>query len=93
MATTLCGVYYTQKRDPESTRRLGVVAQEVQQVIPEVVVANEGKEDMLGVVFGNIVGLLIEALKEQQLTIDQQAAKIEELEQKLNTLIQMLQDK
>lgn len=89
----LRGVYYTQKRDPESTRKLGVIAQEVQQVIPEVVVANEGNEDMLGVDYGNMVGVLIEAIKEQQNMIEEQAAKISKLEEKLSQIIPLLENK
>jgi hypothetical protein len=41
-------------------RRTGVIAQEVEQVLPEVVVTTEtGKS----VAYGNIVGLLIEGIK------------------------------
>lgn len=54
--------------------KIGVIAQEVQKVIPEVV--NTKEDGYLSVCYGNIVGLLIEAVKEQQI-------KIEQLEQKL----------
>lgn len=53
---------------------LGVIAQEVQKVLPEVV--QEG-EEYLSVAYGNIVGLLIEAIKEQQTQIDELKAKLE----------------
>ena len=53
---------------------LGVIAQEVQKVLPEVVV--EG-EEYLSVAYGNMVGLLIEAIKEQQTQIDELKAKLE----------------
>jgi len=53
----------------------GVIAQEVQKVMPELV--QEGAEGLLSVQYGNMVGLLIEAIKEQQ-------AQIDELKQKLN---------
>jgi len=46
---------------------LGVIAQEVQKVLPELVL--EG-EEYLSVAYGNMVGLLIEAVKEQQKQID-----------------------
>ena len=39
----------------------GVIAQEVQKVIPEVVQEND---DYLSVAYGNLVGVLIEAVKE-----------------------------
>ena len=54
---------------------LGVIAQEVEEILPEVVETNE--DGTKSVSYGNIVGLLIEAIKEQQI-------RIEELEEKLN---------
>ena len=45
---------------------IGVIAQEVQQVIPEVVADGE----YLSVAYGNLVGLLIEAVKELSSKID-----------------------
>jgi len=40
---------------------MGVIAQEVQKVIPEVV---HDELEYLGVSYGNMVGILIEAIKE-----------------------------
>ena len=54
----LRGVYFT--RLGETKRSVGVIAQEVEEVLPEVVHG----DDMKSVSYGNIVGLLIEALKE-----------------------------
>ena len=54
---------------------LGVIAQEVQKVLPEVV---HESGDYLSVAYGNIVGLLIEAVKEQQVQIDELKARTEE---------------
>jgi hypothetical protein len=51
---------------------IGVVAQEVQEVIPQVVQDNNG---ILSVAYGNLVGVLIEAVKELK-------ARIEALESK-----------
>jgi len=52
------GVYFT--RLGETKRSVGVIAQEVEEVLPEVVHG----DDMKSVSYGNIVGLLIEAVKE-----------------------------
>jgi hypothetical protein len=60
------GVYYN--RIDSKTRSIGVIAQEVEEVLPEVVFTDS--KDMKSVAYGNIVGLLIEAIKEQQSTID-----------------------
>jgi len=55
-------------------RQSGVIAQEVLEVLPEVVSKNA--EGMYSVAYGNMVGLLIEAIKEQQVQIDElKAAK------------------
>jgi len=48
--------------DMENARRIGVIAQEVQNVVPEVVSTTE--QGYLAVSYGNLVGLLIEAVKE-----------------------------
>ena len=53
-------------------RSLGVIAQEVQAVFPEAVRDNNG---ILSVAYGNLVGALIEAVKEM-------SARIDELERK-----------
>jgi hypothetical protein len=55
------GVYYTRKNEQE--RKVGVIAQEVEEVLPEVVHTDE--VGMKSVSYGSIVGLLIEAIKEQ----------------------------
>ena len=69
----LGGYSFTLKETDEKSS--GVIAQEVQKVMPELV--QEGAEGLLSVQYGNMVGLLIEAIKEQQTQID-------ELKQKLN---------
>ena len=47
---------------------VGVIAQEVESVLPEVVAEND--TGLKTVAYGNIVSLLIEAIKEQQKEID-----------------------
>lgn len=58
--------------DKDGRPGVGVIAQEVQKVIPEVIVEGE----YLSVAYGNLVGLLIEAVKEQQKQIDELKAKV-----------------
>jgi hypothetical protein len=55
-------------------RGTGVVAQNLQKVLPEAVLAD--KDGMLSVAYGNTVGLLIEAMKEQQAQIEALRAEI-----------------
>lgn len=54
---------------------LGVIAQEVEEVLPEVV--RKDGYGMRSVAYGNIVGLLIEAIKEQQAQIEDLKSKLE----------------
>lgn len=82
--TALRGVYYNKIGDEK--RRVGVIAQEVKKILPEVVrTINEkdpttGKEsNMLAVDYGNMVGLLIEAIKEQDKKINRLEALVEKL--------------
>jgi hypothetical protein len=58
----LRGVYYTRKDKEDKTRKVGVIAQEIQEVLPEVVRSDDS--DTLSVDYGNITALLIEAIKE-----------------------------
>jgi hypothetical protein len=49
------------------TRQAGVIAQEVEKILPEVVCGEEGNK---GVAYGNMVALLIEAIKELSAEVD-----------------------
>lgn len=71
----LRGVNYTMK--DSGRRETGLIAQEVLQVVPEVV--REGSDGVYGISYGNLVGLLVEALKEQQAQLDRQQALIDDL--------------
>ena len=62
----------------ENQRQSGVVAQEVEKVLPEVVSTDE--DGIKSVAYGNMVGLLIEAIKEQQEQINILNQKIEFME-------------
>lgn len=59
---------YTFFKNNSTKRSAGVIAQEVAEVFPEVV--HEGEDGTLNVSYGNMVGLLIEAIKEQQIEIE-----------------------
>ena len=55
---------------------IGVIAQEVEAVLPDVVSTND--EGIKSVKYGNMVAVLIEAIKEQQAQIDELKAKLGE---------------
>ena len=68
------GVTYT-RNDMEDKERLytGVIAQEIEAVLPEAVF--EGEDGIKSVAYGNMVGLLIEAIKELKKEIDELKGK------------------
>ena len=66
--------YTFNRTDINVPRQVGVIAQEIQEVLPEAV--HEDDKGILSVAYGNLTALLIEALKEE-------VAKREELEKRL----------
>jgi len=66
------GVSFTRK--DTGAESSGVIAQEIQKVAPELVHDTEGT---LGVAYGNLVGYLIEAVKDQQKQIDELKEKLD----------------
>jgi hypothetical protein len=58
---------YTYNTDYDDKRHGGVIAQEMEKVFPEIV--NTGNDGLMGVEYGNISALLIEAIKEQNTKI------------------------
>lgn len=68
--TALNGVLFT--RIDTGERGTGVIAQEVQSVLPEAVLEVDGT---LTVAYGNLVGLLIEAIKELKAEVQELRSK------------------
>jgi len=69
------GVFFERLETPGT--ECGVIAQEVQEVLPEVVTETDGGH--LSVAYGNISGLLIQAIKEQQEQIEELREEIRKL--------------
>jgi hypothetical protein len=65
----LRGVYYNRIDSDDKKTKIGVIAQETLQVVPEVV--NQDNDGMFNVSYGNLAGLFIEAFKEQQKQIEE----------------------
>ena len=82
----LRGVYYNRIDDETKSRKVGVIAQEINEVLPEVV-EYAADVDEYGVSYGNITGLLIEAIKEQQQLITKQQSEIDELKEMVKQLL------
>jgi hypothetical protein len=81
----LRGVFYNRTDKDDKSQKIGVIAQEIQEILPQVV--NEDYNGLLSVSYGNITGLLIEAVKEQQTQIESQKSEIDELKDLVKQLI------
>lgn len=71
----LSGYTFDRTDNPKLGRQTGVIAQEVLEVLPEAVQQQEDTGHY-AVAYGNMVGLLIEAIKEQQVQIDELKQRI-----------------
>ena len=69
---------YTMKADKEQKQKIGLLAQEVQKVFPELV--SEDKNGMLAVNYQALVPVLINALKEQEGNYNELEKELSELE-------------
>jgi hypothetical protein len=77
---TIRSVYFTFKDDEAKTKRAGFIAQEIQNVLPEVV--NTDRNGFLGVEYQTLTVLLSAAIKELSAKLDAAEARIAALEAK-----------
>lgn len=77
---------YTFDMVTDDKRHAGVIAQEIEKVLPEVIVEDE--YGLLGVAYGNIVALLIESIKE----LDEQNRKLKKEIEHINTKLKNSED-
>jgi hypothetical protein len=80
----LQGVSYERKSDGK--HEIGVLAEDVDRVIPEVVAHDPETQEVEGVDYSRLVALLIEAVKSQQAEIESQQAEIERLKSQMAQL-------
>ena len=52
-------------------KKIGLIAQEVEEIVPQVVGEDDSEDKIKNVSYSNLVALLIEAVKEQQKQIDE----------------------
>ena len=79
--TQLRGVRFTWKEETDGRPQLGLIAQEVKDVLPEVV--SQNKNGYYGVDYTETIGVFVEAIKEQQEMIEELKEEIEMLKRKL----------
>lgn len=70
---------------------IGVIAQEVAELLPELARTNE--DGFMSVRYQGLTAVLIEAIKEQQIQIESQKSQNEELSNRILTLESILQNK
>ena len=68
------GVYYNRNDSEDKTRKVGVIAQETEAVLPEVV--HTQQDGTKTVDYGKMVGVLIEAIKDLNKEVKELKAKI-----------------
>ena len=86
----LQGRYFNWKSEPDGTRKIGLIAQEVERVIPELVFTNK-VDGYKGVQYPEMSAVLIEAIKEQQQIIESQQQQINDMQDRLQKLEQKLE--
>ena len=59
------------RTDFDGEKQMGVIAQEVEKIIPEVVKEDDSEDKIKSVAYGNMVGVLIEAVKELKAEIEE----------------------
>ena len=77
----LNGVSFIWKEDPSVGRQLGMIAQEVKEVFPEVV--NEDDQGYLSIDYTEMTGVLVEAIKSQQDIIEDLEKKYKQINTEL----------
>jgi endosialidase-like protein len=85
-------VSFRWKDNSDARLHLGLLAQDVEQVVPEVVVRNDDETTPLGMNYAELVPVLIKAGQEQQAQIEQQRAQIKEQQREIESLKQRVQE-
>ena len=78
------GKSYTMKKDDNKKQKIGVLAQDIEKVFPELVSESNG---IKSVNYQGLVPVLINALKEQDTKMNKQQAEIDELKEMVQALV------
>jgi hypothetical protein len=80
------GVYFNFINDENKEQKIGVIAQELEQTIPQLVI-NKNGDEIRSVSYGSLSAVLIEAIKEQNIKIKEQDIRIMKLEEYILLLL------
>jgi hypothetical protein len=76
-------VSFTWKDKSDSNRHIGLIAQEVAPLVPEVIDTGDDPDKTLGINYAGLVPVLISAIKEQQAQIEAMKVIISGMEKKI----------
>lgn len=82
----LRGVYFDWDKDHGGHHDVGMIAEEVGEVLPEIVNYEENGIDAIGRDYSKLTPLLVEAINELHGEVDQKESKIKELQARLTAL-------
>ena len=80
-------VRFRWRDQPSHGRKLGLIAQEVREIVPEAVVEGDDARKTLGMNYSDLIPVLINGIQEQQTLIDSQEQRIARLEGMIEQLI------
>lgn len=83
-------VSYQWKNKPDGRVNLGLIAQEVEPVVPEVVTKGKDPEHLLALQYNGLIPILIKAVQEQQVLIAEQRSENVELKARLERLEKLM---
>ncbi len=83
-------VSFAWKDDSEQVEHLGLVAQDVEDVISEVVDKGSDPYQTLGINYSGLIPVLIKGIQEQQQIIESQKSEIDELRNRIGQIEQMM---
>ncbi len=87
----LQGVRFNWRNNPEGTRKIGLIAQDVEKILPELTFTNPS-DGYLGVNYAELSAVLVEAVKAQQQTIENLQHRLEAFEKIKLSEIQTLKE-
>ena len=83
--TKLRGVFFNWKNDSTKIKQIGMIAQEVEPIVPEIVFTNP-VDGLKGINYSQASALFVEAIKEQQKQIESTKQENQQLRSELNEL-------
>ena len=82
-------VIYKLKNDDTNQRKVGLIAQDVEKVLPEAITKNYQKDynrEILGLNYTDLIPVLVKAIQEMNTKLDEQNQTIQNLQEQINIL-------